>query len=57
MNRGGYGNDGLMVLAPIGIGIAIAVILFGGPAEALDAANVYIREICQLALGLVRGLL
>ena len=53
MNKGGYGNDGLMVLAPIGIGIAIAVILFGGPAEALDVANAALHEIVHKTVELV----
>ncbi|HMF99214.1 MAG TPA: hypothetical protein VKE96_33170 [Vicinamibacterales bacterium] len=53
MNRGGYGNDGLMVLAPIGIGIVIAVMLFGGLAEALDAANAVLHEIVHKTVELV----
>jgi len=53
MNTGGDANDGLMVLAPIGIGMVIAVILLGGPAEALDAGNALLHELVHKALELV----
>ena len=55
MNTGGHANDGPMVLAPIGIGIVIAVILLGGPAEALDTANALLHEIVHKTVDLVTG--
>jgi hypothetical protein len=54
MDAAGYGNDEVMVLLPLGFAIVIGVILCGGPAEALDAANALLREIVHAALGLVR---
>jgi hypothetical protein len=42
-----------MVLVPLGVAIVIGVIVCGGPAEALDAANTLLREIVHTAVGLV----
>jgi len=57
MNTSGYGNDGWMVVGTMAIGVVITIVVFGGPAETLDAANTFLREIGQLAGEFVRGLL
>jgi hypothetical protein len=53
MNTAGHANDGIMVLVPLAVGVVIAIILFGGPREALDALNAFLREIVHAALGLI----
>jgi hypothetical protein len=57
MQTSGHGNDGLMVLVPVGVTVVIGVILFGGPAEALEAVNALVREVAQLGLEMIHGML
>ena len=57
MQTSGHGNDGLMVLVPIGVAVVIGVILFGGPAEALQAVNEIVRQVARLGLDMIHGLL
>jgi hypothetical protein len=45
-----------MVLLPIGVAIVIAVILFGGPAEALDGVNEFLRDVARLTLATISAL-
>ena len=45
MNTGGHANDGLMVMAPIGVAVIVLVILAGGPANALEYVNDAVRSI------------
>jgi len=46
-----------MVLVPVGVTVVIGVILFGGPAEALEAVNALVREVAQLGLEMIHGVL
>ena len=39
MRISGNGNDGLMMLVPVGMAVVVGVILFGGPANAVEAIN------------------
>jgi hypothetical protein len=57
MQTGGHGNDAVMILVPVGVSIVIGVILFGGPTEALEAANDIVREIVYHATEFVSSLL
>jgi hypothetical protein len=57
MDTGGHGNDALMILVPVGVSIVIGVILFGGPAETLEAANDFVREVVYYATEFVSALL
>jgi hypothetical protein len=56
MNTGGYGNDSLMIVAPIAIAIVVGVILFGGPTNALEALDAMVREIAYQVMTLVSAL-
>jgi hypothetical protein len=56
MNTTGHGNDGLMILMVVGITLAIGVLLFGGPTEALEAMNALLGEIVGLGREFVSGL-
>jgi hypothetical protein len=56
MNTGGYGNDSLMTVVPIIIAIVVGVILYGGPTNALEAANDLVREIVYHVMALVSAL-
>jgi len=56
MNTSGHGNDGLMILAPVGIAIVVGVILFGGPTNALEAMNNLVRDTVHQVMTLVSAL-
>jgi hypothetical protein len=56
MNTSGHGNDGLMILMVVGITLAIGVLLFGGPVEALEATNDLIGQLVWFARDFVSGL-
>jgi len=56
MNTGGNGNDALMTVVPIIIAIVVGVILYGGPTNALEAANDLVREIVYHVMALVSAL-
>jgi hypothetical protein len=57
MNTGGYGNDSLMIVAPIVIAIVVGVMLFGGPTNALEAVDTLVREIVYQAMALISALI
>jgi hypothetical protein len=56
MNTSGHGNDALMILVPIGVLVVIGVILFGGPAEAINAVNTFVGETARATIRVVSGL-
>jgi len=37
MRTSGDGNDGLMILVPLGVSVIIGTVLLGGPMNALEA--------------------
>jgi hypothetical protein len=53
VQTGGYGNDSLMILAPIGMAVVVGGILFGGPANAAEAINTIVRNLVNGAMTLV----
>jgi len=57
MRTSGHGNDALMILVPAGVTVVVAVMLFGGPAEALHAVNDFMRDAARVVLETVNGLL
>jgi hypothetical protein len=50
MQTSGHGNDSLMILVPVGVSIVVGVILFGGPAETVEAINAMVRDLVSEAL-------
>jgi hypothetical protein len=53
MNTGGRGNDGVMVLVPLVVGVVILVTLAGGPSNALQYVNDAVRTIVYQVTTLV----
>ena len=53
MRTSGYGNDGLMILVPVGVSAIIGTVLLGGPTNALQAVNGIIRDVIHQILALV----
>ncbi len=53
MQTSGHGNDGLMILVPVGVAVVVGVILFGGPTNALEAINNIVRDVAYEAMTLV----
>ena len=45
MDTGGRGNDGLMMVVPIGVSVIVLVMLAGGPTNALEFLNDTVRTI------------
>jgi hypothetical protein len=45
MQTSGNGNDGLMILFSVGVTVVVGVMLFGGPANAVDAINNIVRNV------------
>lgn len=56
MRTGGYGNDGLITLVPIGVLLAVGVILFGGPVQTLEAINTFVGETARFTIRVVSQL-
>ena len=56
MRIGGHGSDGLMILVPLGVAVVVGGIVFGGPANALEAANAFLVKIAREALEIVSEL-
>ena len=52
MQTSGHGNDALMILVPIAVSLVVGAILFGGPAEALEAINNMVRDVASEAMTL-----
>ena len=53
MQTSGHGNDGLIILVPAGVLVAVGVILFGGPSEALEAINRIVGELVRDTMRLI----
>jgi hypothetical protein len=56
MQTSGHGNDALMILVPVGVLVAVSVILFGGPAQTLEIINTIVGETTRAAIHAVAGL-
>jgi hypothetical protein len=56
MQTSGHGNDGLIILVPAGVLVAVGAILFGGPVEALEAINRIVGEIARATMDVVKAL-
>jgi hypothetical protein len=56
MRTGGYGNDGLITLVPVGVLLAVGVMLFGGPSETLHAINRFVGETARITMTFVSAL-
>lgn len=56
MRTGGYGNDGLITLVPIGVLLAVGVMLFGGPVETLEALNAFVGQTARFTIRVVAQL-
>ena len=50
MNTSGRGNDSVMVLASIGLAVAVTVFLYGGPTNAMEGINNLIRDLVYAAM-------
>lgn len=53
MQTSGHSNDALMILVPVGVSVVVAVLLFGGPTNALEAVNSIVRDVANEATALV----
>jgi hypothetical protein len=53
MQTSGHGNDSLMILVPVGVALVVGVILFGGPANAIEAVDGLVREIVHQTMTVV----
>lgn len=53
MQTSGHGNDSLLILVSVGMSVVVAVILFGGPTNALEAVNNIVRDVANEAMALV----
>lgn len=42
-----------MILVPVGVSVVVAVLLFGGPTNALEAVNSIVRDVANEATALV----
>jgi hypothetical protein len=56
MRTSGYGNDGLIILVPAGVLVAVGVMLFGGPAETLEAINRMVGATARATISVVSAL-
>lgn len=56
MRTSGRANDGVITLVPIAVLVAVGVILFGGPAEALRAINTFVGDTARFTLQVVSSL-
>ncbi len=56
MQTSGHGNDALMILVPIGVLVAVGVILFGGPKEALEAVNTIVGDTARATMRVLSAL-
>jgi hypothetical protein len=53
MQKGGHGNDGLLILVPVAVLAVVGVVLFGGPKEALEAMNTLVGDIAAAVMAFV----
>lgn len=56
MRTGGHGNDGLIILVPIGVLLAVGVMLFGGPTETLHRINTFVGDTARFTLKFVSAI-
>jgi hypothetical protein len=56
MQTSGRGNETLMILVPVTVLFGVAIILFGGPKEALEIVNALVGETARAAMVVARGL-
>jgi hypothetical protein len=56
MRTSGYGNDGLIILVPAGVLIAVGIMLFGGPRETLEAINTMVGDTARATIRVVSSL-
>jgi hypothetical protein len=56
MKTSGHGNDASMILMPVGVLLVVMMILFGGPSEALEAINGFVRDLVHGAAAYVSSL-
>jgi len=56
MRTGGYGNDGLIMLIPAGVLVLVGVMLYGGPAETLQAINAMVGDTARATMRVVAAL-
>jgi hypothetical protein len=50
MQTSGHGNDALMILVPVGVLVAVSVILFGGPIQTLHLVNTIVGDTARAAI-------
>ena len=55
MRTGGHGNDSWMIFLTLTILMAVGTILFGGPAEAVEAMIALVGDIVRGALQALSG--
>jgi hypothetical protein len=55
MQTSGNGNDGLMILFSVGVTVVVGVMLFGGPANVVEAINNIVRGIAYGAMTMVNA--
>ena len=53
MRTGGHGNDSWMIFLTLAISMVVGTILFGGPAEAVEAVITLVGDIVRGALQVV----
>ena len=53
MRTSGYGNDGLMILVPVGVSVIIGTVLLGGPTNALEAVNRVVGNVVHQIVALI----
>ena len=56
MNTSGHGNDALIIVVPVGVAVIVGVILFGGPTNALQAIDAFVREVVYTATNMISAL-
>jgi hypothetical protein len=56
MRTGGYGNDGLLILVPVGVLLTVGVMLFGGPTETLQVINTMVGDTARATMRVVAAL-
>jgi hypothetical protein len=57
MQTSGHGYDAFMVWVPLGVLVAVGVMLFGGPAETLDAVNAFVGDLARGTIRVIHALL
>jgi hypothetical protein len=56
MRTSGRGNDSLIILMPVAVGVIVSVMLFGGPRQTLDTLNTIVGETARAAMTMMRAL-